>query len=603
MKSTCPSSESLHSFLNTSSSDAPDGEVIAHVEHCDSCRRMLDEWSSDEEVRSLHQRRHDSVSDSSPVLQDLINRLSAHMPAEVLDGDMQSRLTRNDWVTFPEPPGPNAPLGKIGRYNVIERIASGGTGLLYKAVDGQLNRTVALKVLRSELAADESYQARLEREARVAASLTHDHIVTLYEIRIEGDFPPCLVMEYVVGESLRERIDRTQVLGPREAARIVREIATALSTAHNQNLVHRDVKPANIMLDVVTGRAKLTDFGLARDEDAATRITLDGVIAGTPAYMSPEQITTPNEVDARSDVYSLGVVLYECLSGRVPFTGVVRMALHQALHNDPQSLSSLNDQVPRDLETICAKAMAKDPSRRYHSAEEFADDLKRFLNNESIKARPVSNIERFGRWCRNNIAISLLSGSLVATLLVIAIGATVLSVELADSAAQYRDISLFALHELVDDGWYPEASQEELESEIEFRLSLIGPHEKAGTEDLILAEAKQQTGELLFALGRKEEAEEMFAESATLIEEKSKEDPQDTHNYHLQVTSYASLARVQADRSQWKSATSFIDKSVKLLDKLDEMQSDDMDFELFLKKAHIHGIWANIYRMQKMTKR
>jgi predicted Ser/Thr protein kinase len=359
-----------------------------------------------------------------PALRVLLQQMR-ETSADALGGEQPRGRTLDDDepLIFPEAPTERAPLGRLGPYNIIRLLGEGSTGLLYEAYDTKLDRIVAIKVLRRDLAALAAARARFDREARAAAALIHDHIVTVYDVGFMPDFPPFFVMEYINGRSLRENIRRHR-FEISDAVRLTRQVALGLDAAHSRGLIHRDVKPSNIMLDETTGRARITDFGLARSFRPGSDLTRDAAIAGTPAYMSPEQIATPEQIDHRSDIYSLGAVMYELLTGARPFGGVIRMVLVQVLNDEPRPPRKLNDKLPRDVETVCLKAMDKNPDRRYQSGAEFAAELERLLNGMPIKARPTGAAERGWRWARRNplptslvvLLVALMGGSMIAAL-------------------------------------------------------------------------------------------------------------------------------------------------------------------------------------------
>ena len=436
----CPTTEKLEQLLGDELSEMDSQAVGQHVAECRRCQAALDGLTSAPEIdRMIDDSRASSITVPDRGLFELLDRMRGTPPdPRWAEGPAEPRPPREETVRFPGPAMPDAPLGQLGTYHILEQLASGASGLLFKARDAKLGRIVAIKVLRRELAAMDRARARFEREARAAASLNHDHIVTVFDVVTPADFPPYLVMEHIAGESLADRLRRDKVLDPADAAKIVRQIAVGLAAAHERGLVHRDIKPSNIMLDQVIGRAKLTDFGLARAPESAAGITQEGAIAGTPAYMSPEQMTSPQEVDGRCDVYGLGVVLYELLTGDLPFRGVTRMILLQVLHDDPTPPRRLNDKVPGDLETICMKAMAKEPARRYATAADFADDLGCWLAGEPIRARPIGLAEWAWRWSRRNPVIASLSTAVLVLLIAVAVGSTIAAIRIDAASSETR---------------------------------------------------------------------------------------------------------------------------------------------------------------------
>lgn len=290
--------------------------------------------------------------------------------------------------------------GSLGKFDLLEGVGSGAFGTVYKARDRELDRMVAIKVPRSGSFSCQDEQERFLREARSVAQLRHPSIVSVYEVG-QSDGTPYLVSEFVDGMTLADYLTGAKPLA-RECAELVANVAEALQYAHQHGVVHRDIKPSNIMLGA-DGAPHVMDFGLARRDAGEATMTTDGQVLGTPAYMSPEQARgESHSVDGRADVYSLGVILYQLLTGELPFRGNTRMLLHQVLHDEPRPPRKINDLIPRDLETICLKSLAKEPARRYQAAGEFADDLRRYLRNEPIQARPAGQIERTWRWCRRN---------------------------------------------------------------------------------------------------------------------------------------------------------------------------------------------------------
>jgi serine/threonine-protein kinase len=329
-------------------------ECQMHLEHCPQCQARLDELARQD--RFLGTVRHYLAAE----------------PGATPDGDRAPAtldfLTPSDW--------PDS-MGRLGLYEVKGILGRGGMGIVLKAHDVALHRNVAIKVLLAPLAAHGAARRRFLREARAAAAVVHEHVVAVHAVD-EARGLPYLVMEYVPGRSLQERLDRDGPLSLTEVLRIGMQTAAGLAAAHAQGLVHRDVKPANILLENGVERVRLTDFGLARAvADAA--LTQSGVVAGTPQYMAPEQARA-EAVDHRADLFSLGSTLYAMCTGHPPFRAESAVAVLRRVSDDPpRPVRELNPDVPEWLAAIIARLHAKDPAQRYQSAAEVADLLGRCL--------------------------------------------------------------------------------------------------------------------------------------------------------------------------------------------------------------------------------
>jgi WD40 repeat protein/serine/threonine protein kinase len=391
----CPSQERLMQLLRGELAKAEYAAVETHVETCADCQEALERLGEGPEEGEWRQR---------------VPEPPAPLPE----------------ITLPPPTAPGF-IGRVAEFDIIRELGTDGAmGTVYEADDTALGRKVAIKAIKPELAVSPGLRDRFAREARAAAAVKSDYVVPIHKVepRADGFELPFLVMELIDGESLKQYQlkqyqERRGLLPPHETATIAREIALGLAAIHAHGLVHRDIKPSNIMLDRRrAGQARITDFGLARPTAASEdRLTRSGGTPGTPAYMSPEQVAAPGEVDARSDQFSLGVVLYELLTGGLPFRGATPLETwEQVKTGEPVAPTRLVPKLPRDVETICLKCLEKEPGRRYEGAAELAEDLGRFLAGEPVRARPVSTFERGWRWSRRNPVVAGLAALLTVTI-------------------------------------------------------------------------------------------------------------------------------------------------------------------------------------------
>lgn len=300
----------------------------------------------------------------------------------------------------------------IGKFELQEVVGRGGFGTVYRAIDQDLGRVVAIKVPRSGRFSNEEDEERFIREARASAKLNHPNIVPIFEVSKDADVP-YIVTEFVEGETLAQAIEK-QRFSFQQTASIVGVVARALHHSHMNGIIHRDLKPSNVMLQERENdelKPRVMDFGLARHTEGEVTLTADGCLMGTPAYAPPEQLgSTEHKIDARSDLYSIGVILYEMLTGELPFRGSLRMLIDQVHNSEPRPPRQINDRIPRDLETICLKCLEKNPAKRYANAEALAEDLERWLAGVPISARRVSSLEKSWRWCvRNSVVATLMA--------------------------------------------------------------------------------------------------------------------------------------------------------------------------------------------------
>jgi WD40 repeat protein/predicted Ser/Thr protein kinase len=355
--------------------------------------------------------------------------------------------------TEPGPTGPTSPTAEasaafprhFGDYELLEEIARGGMGVVYRARQRSLDRIVAVKMLLSGPLASREFIQRFRIEAAAAASLRHPNIVAIHEVGVQAG-QQFFAMDFIAGRTLAEAISR-QPLPPRRAATLLQTVAEAIHHAHEHGILHRDLKPSNVILDA-EDQPHITDFGLAKRCATPTQatalppcdLTLSGQVLGSPSYMPPEQAATKRgKLGRPSDVYALGAMLYHALTGRPPFVGATLAETLQALLNtDPVRPRLLHPAVPADLETICLKCLEKEPARRYATARELADELGRWLRGEPIQARPAGRAERLWRWCGRQPALAALSGAVLLLLVLTVLGSVVAALRLKQQEQSLR---------------------------------------------------------------------------------------------------------------------------------------------------------------------
>jgi eukaryotic-like serine/threonine-protein kinase len=331
----------------------------AHVKHCDRCQKTITELTA----------QRDSTAARSPQSGEQAPVYSPNGPTGSWAPPSQQRTSK---YPFLGPPRDPANLGRIAQYEIVKELGRGGMGIVFKAEDEVLQRTVAIKLMLPEIAASETARQRFMREARSAAQVVHENVVAIHTVD-ETQGAPYLVMQFVEGGSLQDRIHH-DLLSPKEIVRLSKEMALGLMAAHAKGLVHRDIKPANILIEASTGRVKITDFGLARAVDDA-HLTQSGSVIGTPLFMAPEQ-ARGEQVDHRADLFSMGAVMYALCTGNSPFRAANTTAvLSRVCDDEAAPIQNINPAIPDWLQDIIEKLLAKDPDDRFQSASEVANQL------------------------------------------------------------------------------------------------------------------------------------------------------------------------------------------------------------------------------------
>jgi WD40 repeat protein len=385
--STCPDTTQLKDLLDGNLPDQQQLELNSHLENCPACQQNLESLAAGKETWS---GAAEKLSDSAETPEAGLRRVIEASKKDAQSATEAEAPVADVPLDFLDPPQDPGHLGRLGHYEVLEVIGRGGMGIVLKAFDASLHRVVAIKVLAPQLATTAAARSRFEREGKAAAAVGHEHVVAIYGVdEVRG--LPYLVMEYIAGVSLQERLDRSGPLELKEVLRIGMQTAHGLAAAHAQGLVHRDIKPANILLHNGVARVKITDFGLARAVDDAT-LTQSGYVAGTPQYMSPEQ-ARGDAIDLRTDLFSLGSVLYAMCTGRPPFRASTTMGvLKRVSEESARDVREVNPEVPPWLADIIARLHAKSPAERFQSAAEVAELLGRHLSQLQQASPPATPV-------------------------------------------------------------------------------------------------------------------------------------------------------------------------------------------------------------------
>lgn len=460
----CPQTEDLRQLLDNKLSNAAQEECTEHLDHCSGCQQKLEEIATEgtnlsSVVEHLTQSVPMATSAYWPALREIDaaiaqaagNQKSLHGNAVITpppsDRDTPPKTRKKDAsLDFLDPPTDPSYLGRLAHFDVMRVLGRGGMGVVLEAFDSKLQRHVAIKVLDPEVAEDELGRQRFCREARSAASVTHENVVAVHQVeKVLEKGIAFLVMQLISGETLEQRMSREKILPLNEIVRISMEAARGLSAAHAQGLIHRDVKPGNILLEPPTNRVKLTDFGLARiTEDV--KLTRTGYVSGTPLYMAPEQALGA-EPDPRSDLFSLGAVMYEMAAGQTPFTGSSALAiLKQITEAKHKPLREVNPNAPVWLAEIIDDLLAKKPADRYDTAADLAEVLEyhwAHLKTSSEELPAVCQVELRRRSVRNRaiagvVGVALLAIGLIGGLLLSGgfFGGRVVGPPAAESAAK-----------------------------------------------------------------------------------------------------------------------------------------------------------------------
>ncbi|MFN0021843.1 MAG: protein kinase domain-containing protein [Pirellulaceae bacterium] len=491
------------------------------------------------------------------------------------------------------------PFDRVGEYDILDKIGHGGMGLVLKARQRRLKRIVALKLIKVGQLAEEQEVARFMVEARAAAHLKHPNIVAVYDVG-EHAGSPFFTMEFVEGQSLHKLISE-RPLQPQRAAIIIRKLALAVAYAHEAGILHRDLKPQNILLDKYE-EPKITDFGLATNAQENSQLTATGTVLGTPSYMPPEQARGKHEEMGKwSDVYSLGATFYETLVGRPPFTAAtLGETLQQVMTVEPVSPRRLNPAIPRDLETICLKCLEKNPARRYQTGQELADELQRFLDDRPILARPTSRTEKFVRWCRRNpvIAGAIAAVSVAAVFAIVSLW---VGLSQALAAKKESDETTTVAMEMLDklllrisgETLFNQPGMLEVRAGIQKDAIasyevLLTKLEQSQRMPEKIAVVKSSMGVMKLQLGEQKEGIDLVNEATSILEKMHRESPQNPKLLTYLSSVKTELGKFYFDQRNYKLAAEPLKQALELRKERVLLEPNDIEASQLLANAEMN---------------
>lgn len=578
-------------------------QLVIHVRDCKSCQLCLADISAIE--------RSAASNAPSEIEPTIVLTNTGETPQTPPDDATASTVAWGDEtldsvakLVSTNPSLASRGMPQIPGYEITDEIGRGGMGVVYKARHLSLNRVVALKTIRSASLANEQQLARFKTEAEALAQIQHPHIVQVFEIG-EIDDTPFLTMEFVAGSTLDETIEAGSFT-PMESAQCVEQLARAMFSAHQRGVLHRDLKPSNILLTDDL-QPKITDFGLAKCTTNDSQMTVAETIMGTPSYMPPEQAQGRlEEIGPQSDIYSLGAVLYELLTGRPPFRGSTPLeTVRQVIGQEVTPPRHLAPKTPRDLETICLKCLHKQPAARYATAADLADDLVRFRRSEPISARRIGFVGRSWRWCQRN---RTLTAAMAITCCVIIIGTAAViwqrqQTEQAREVAQQQYLRFTAEADekfnLIEDLMQriPEdalAQDQRLRSALTSYEDWLAEEPTGEAVQASYADALFRVGEIRRRIGQYEQAETIYRRASEHYQRLLTSSPDRSEYRHAWADVLNWLGESYRESGRPQEAITAYDESLAQLTHLDEGATDESQFTVDIARAHYNRALARI---------